>query len=121
MTIFANNSANGINVGQERAGLVGWSGKQHLQASLAHELQSAGGAGSVHFAEGFVEERQADGVGGAWLVETVGLGEGGGHCHIEGCGGFAAAFFGIDLAQQGAVAIGIVDADIVLQVGAIIL
>ena len=92
-----------------------------MQTGVAHELQGAGSPGSIHFAEGFVEEGQTDGVGGAGLVEAVSLGKRCGHSDVKGRCSFAARFFGIDLAQQGPVAVGVMDADVVLQVGAVIL
>ena len=121
MAVFAHNGADRFHKWQQRARFVRRGGKQNLQSGIAHELEGAGSAGGIHLAEGFIEERQADSVGRARLVEAVGLGKGGRHRHVEGGGGLAAALFGVDLAQQSAVVVGVVNADIVLQVGAVIL
>src|SRR3990172_132723 len=120
VAVFADDGADGIHKRKQGARLVRRCSEQNLESRFAHELKGAGGAGSVHFTEGFIEERKTNGIGWGRLVEAIGLCEGGGHGNIERCGGFAARFLGIDLAQERAVAVGVMDADVVLQVGAII-
>ena len=73
MTVFADDRADGINEGKERARFVRRRGEEDLQTCFAHELERARSAGGVHFSEGFIEEGKADGIGWARLVEAIGL------------------------------------------------
>ena len=99
MAVFADDGADGVNEGKERARFIRRGGEEDLQSCFAHELEGAGGAGSVHFAEGFIEEGEADCVGRARLVEAISLGERCRHRNIKWRCGFAARFLGVDLTQ----------------------
>jgi hypothetical protein len=105
VVVLADDGADGVDVGQKTGGFVGGGSQENLELVVHHKFEGTGGAGCIHLAKGFIKEGQTDGVGRAGLVEAVGLGEGGSHSYIEGRGGFAARFFGVNLAEEGSMAL----------------